>query len=189
MIAGLDEAGAGSIAFDLVASAVVLPDNFDVTHLKDSKKMTAKARQTMCDKIMSGALACGVGKVSPSEIDMYGMAWARRAVFHRAIEKMNYKVDKFIVDGTIFEPYDDTAFECIPKADASISVVSAASIVAKHTHDSDVKEYCAMHAGEAARYGWLSNKGYGSTQHVESIKQFGRIPNIHRYSFKLKAFE
>lgn len=195
MIVGLDEAGAGSVAFDLVSCAIIIPESFDITKVKDSKKMTEKSRSKVYPYIVENAIVYGVGKVNPSEIDEKGMAWARREVFHRALNEMYEKIyaheltppEKFIVDGTIFKDYNGTKFECIPKADDTITVVSAASIVAKHIHDIDVRNYCAQNPEVEKLYDWLHNKGYGSKKHLEGIKTNGRVHGIHRYSFRIKS--
>ena len=190
IVAGLDEAGAGSIAFDLVAAAVILPYGGDHTLFKDSKKLTPKQRENLYYKIKEVAITIGVGKISPCEIDQHGMAWARRQVFIRALRNISIKPDKLIVDGTIFEAPEDLSHiqtDVIPKADNTFPVVSAASIVAKHLHDVDVINFCEDNAEMSARYEWAKNKGYGTKKHLEAIKEFGRIPNIHRYSFRIKA--
>lgn len=190
MIAGLDEAGAGSLAFDLVAAAVILRHGVKCESFKDSKKLTPKQRKDLYKQIEKDATAIGVGKVSPCEIDQHGMAWARREVFLRALKDMSVKPDKLIVDGTIFEAPKDLAhieINVVPKADDIFPVVSAASIVAKHLHDVDVIDFCERNAAWSVRYDWMKNKGYGTKKHLDAIKEFGRIKNIHRFSFRIKA--
>lgn len=190
VIAGVDEAGVGSLISIMVAGAVVLPENFDTTGLCDSKKMSEKKRKIMSEKLHSEA-DVGIGIVSKEEIDTIGLAKCRRLVFHRALDNLKTKtIDKIIVDGTLFEKYNDIEHECIPKADATVAEVSAASIVAKHFRDDFIYNLCNENEEEALLFGWKTNKGYPSKKHLDTIKSQG-ISKFHRVSYapcKAKSF-
>jgi ribonuclease HII len=182
MIAGVDEAGVGSLMSIMVAGAVILPDEFDVSNLCDSKKSTDKKRKLMSDKLMREA-DVGIGIVTEDEIDSLGLAKCRRLVFHRALDNLKSKdLNKIIVDGTLFEQYNDVAHECIPKADATVPCVSAASIVAKHYRDTFILGLCDDNIELSNIYGWRTNKGYPSQKHREAIKANG-ISKFHRKSY------
>lgn len=182
MIAGVDEAGVGSLMSIMVAGAVILPDDFDVSNLCDSKKSTDKKRKRMSEKLISEA-DVGIGIVTEDEIDSLGLAKCRRLVFHRALDNLKSKeFNKIIVDGTLFEKYNDVAHECIPKADATVPCVSAASIVAKHYRDTFILNLCDENPESSNIYGWRTNKGYPSQKHREAIKANG-ISKFHRKSY------
>lgn len=182
MIAGVDEAGVGSLMSIMVAGAVILPDNFDTSELCDSKKSTEKKRKVMSEKLFKEA-DVGIGIVTEKEIDVLGLGKCRRLVFHRALDDLKTKhIRKIIVDGTLFEKYKDIEHECIPKADATVPAVSAASIVAKHYRDTFILELCEKNKNMSEFYGWKKNKGYPSKQHRDAIKSRG-ISKFHRISY------
>lgn len=184
MIAGVDEAGVGCLMGIMVAGAVVLPPEFDVTPLNDSKKMSEKRREEMA-KIIREKAYVGVGVITNTEIDTLGMAKCRRLVFHRALDELakTSRFDRIIVDGTLFEDYHSIPHECIPKADATVPAVSAASIIAKTFRDDHVMQLCARHPESATLFGWKSNKGYPSATHLQAVRTHGVIPSLYRMSY------
>ena len=191
IVAGLDEAGCGPAFGPLVAAACVLPTPLppSLSGLDDSKRLTPSRRSSLAHSIRACCLH-GVGVVSASEIDDKGLAWARRAVFHRALEAMVEKEgakepDRLVVDGTLFEPWRNVPFQCLPKADATVPCVSAASILAKVAHDSAIEEECDSDPTLDERYGLRSNKGYLTPQHIEGLRAHGRCDG-HRRSFYVK---
>lgn len=180
--AGVDEAGVGSLISIMVAGAVVLPDKFDTSELCDSKKISEKKRKILYDKIVTEA-DVGIGVVTHEEIDTLGLAKCRRLVFHRALDNLKTsEVTKIIVDGTLFEKYKDIEHECIPKADATVPCVSAASIIAKHYRDTFILGLCDKNKELDSVYNWRSNKGYPSKMHLDTIKSRG-ISKFHRLSY------
>lgn len=188
VVVGVDEAGVGALMGAMVAGAVALPDGFDTTGLCDSKKMTARSRRRECERIRA-TCGVGVGIMTSAEIDALGMAACRRLVFHRAIDALIEKnggveVAHIIVDGTLFDPYRNVPHECIPKADMTVPVVSAASIIAKHTRDTLVAELCTQEPTLAERYGWATNMGYPSPKHLAALCEHGPVAAYHRMSFK-----
>tara|TARA_B100000214_G_scaffold375229_1_gene360706 strand:- start:5639 stop:6211 length:573 start_codon:yes stop_codon:yes gene_type:complete len=187
---GLDEAGCGPAFGDLVASAVLKPSDVIIEGLTDSKKLSEKKRSVLftqiCEKCMYG-----IGKVTNIEIDEIGLGEARRLVFERALQDFitkypDIKMEKHIVDGTIFRKWNDIPFECIPKADFLYSEVSAASIIAKVTRDNDILELCKAHPYLDEFYCISKNKGYLSSQHIEGIKKHGKT-KFHRHSYNIKV--
>ena len=182
MIAGVDEAGVGSLMSIMVAGAVILPDDFDTTNLCDSKKTTEKKRKMIAEQLHDKA-DVGIGIVTEEEIDTLGLAKCRRIVFHRALDNLkSINISKIIVDGTLFETYKNIQHECIPKADATVPCVSAASIVAKHYRDSYIYELCENNKNASEFYGWKTNKGYPSQKHRNAIQNKG-ISKFHRKSY------
>tara|TARA_B100000787_G_scaffold28330_1_gene18673 strand:+ start:3282 stop:3881 length:600 start_codon:yes stop_codon:yes gene_type:complete len=196
MIVGVDEAGCGPAFGELVASAVVLPDTpiTPIEGLADSKKLTPKKREALYERIMNPDSGCtiGVGRVSNMEIDARGLAWARRAVFHRALDDLHKNgvgpsaISNIIVDGTVFESWKGVAYECVVKADEKIPCVSAASIVAKVTRDTTILQICEEFPELKARYKIHANKGYLTKDHIEGIRVHG-LTNWHRRSYHIKA--
>ena len=189
MLCGLDEAGVGALMSDLVASAVILGENTDRTRLCDSKQISSERKRVEIAQHIQDTCMVGIGRTTHSEIDELGMAACRRLVFTRALDDLHSKYNtcptEIIVDGTLFNPWRDIRYECIPKADATVPAVSAASIIAKTSRDKQVHDLCAMHPEEAARYGWVTNKGYPSKHHRDAIRLHGRSEH-HRMSYKLK---
>ncbi len=172
---GLDEAGCGPVFGDLVASAVYIPENVDVTGITDSKKISEKKRIVFFQKICNECMY-GIGKVSNSEIDKIGLGEARRLVFERALDNYKekypeFKMEKLVIDGTIFRPYENIPYECIPKADVLYEQVSAASIIAKVTRDDDIYNLCKEHNYLDEFYNISKNKGYLTKEHIDGIKK------------------
>ncbi len=182
IIAGVDEAGVGSLMGIMVAGAVILPNDFDCEILCDSKKISEKKRKFAYNKIISSA-KYGIGVVTHQEIDDIGMAKCRRLVFHRALDSLNCNnIDKIIVDGTLFDSYKNIPHECIPKADATIKCVSAASIIAKHYRDTEILKLCDEYPELAQKYDWKKNKGYPSPNHLNALKTH-KTSIFHRKSY------
>ena len=188
VVAGLDEAGCGPALGDLVAAACVLPDEHTIHGLADSKKLTPARRQSLFAQITQQC-AYGIGVVTNVEIDERGLAWARRVVFHRALDDLEAShgvvPDSLVVDGTLFEPWRDVPFECVPKADVTVPCVSAASVLAKVTRDTSIDALCDDEPHLDERYGLRSNKGYLAKRHLDGLRQHGFTP-WHRTSFRIR---
>jgi ribonuclease HII len=185
MIAGVDEAGCGTLIGPLVASAVCLPEGFDASGIKDSKKLTAKKRIELCAHIRREAVV-GVGIITLDEINANPFGEMRKLAFERAVQNLILQTvpSKIIIDGSgFFDGVQDIPFECIPKADGKHLCVSAASIVAKTVRDKMVDELCEHDRTNASRYGWSKNKGYPTQQHLLAIRDHGTTIH-HRTSFK-----
>lgn len=188
IVAGCDEAGCGPAFGDLVAGACVLPEDHGIHGLADSKKLT-EARRTALFEQITARCPYGVGVVTSAEIDSRGLAWARRVVFHRALDDLERRSgvvpDEIVVDGTLFESWRGVPHRCEPKADATVPCVSAASVVAKVRRDASVLAMCDADPQLDERYGLRSNKGYLSKRHLEGLRTHGLTP-WHRHSYKIR---
>ena len=179
-IAGIDEAGRGALAGPVVAAAVILPTDCQISGVTDSKQLTPKKRAGLFDDIHHTAVAVGVGYVDNEGIDRINILQATMAAMAQAIAQITPAPDYALVDGThlpnIFLPA-----EAIPKGDTFIQSIAAASIIAKVTRDRLMIELAETYPV----YGFQVHKGYGTLLHRQAIAQFGPCP-IHRRSFKLQ---
>ena len=176
-ICGIDEVGRGPLAGPVVAGAVILPRDSKILHLNDSKQLTAKKRDELYDVIMREAVAVGIGYASPARIDEINILQATYEAMREAISKLSVKPDVLLNDAVKI-PQVDIRQVPIIKGDAKSVSIAAASIVAKVTRDRLMEEYDKVLPG----YGFASNKGYGSAEHIAALKEIGPSP-IHRQSF------
>lgn len=176
-ICGIDEVGRGPLAGPVVAGAVILPKDCDILYLNDSKKLSEKMREALYDEIMEKAVATGIGIVSPARIDEINILQATYEAMRMAIANLKVSPDLLLNDAVTIP---DVAIKQVPiiKGDAKSVSIAAASIIAKVTRDRLMVQYEDVLPG----YGFASNKGYGSTQHIQAIKEIGATP-IHRQSF------
>lgn len=177
-IAGVDEAGRGPLAGPVVAGAVILPPNPELPGIRDSKMMTAKARDTAFDVIRSEALAAAVGVVSCAYIDEFNILKASLEAMARAVKALEPKPETLLVDGIHPVPLSITQ-KCLKKGDQISRSISAASVLAKVYRDRIMRSYHRMYPV----YGFDKNKGYGTRQHLEALKRNGPCP-VHRLTFK-----
>lgn len=176
-ICGIDEVGRGPLAGPVVAGAVILPRDSKILHLNDSKQLTAKKRDELYDVIMREAVAVGIGYASPARIDEINILQATYEAMREAISKLSVKPDVLLNDAVKI-PQVDIRQVPIIKGDAKSVSIAAASIIAKVTRDRLMEEYDKVLPG----YGFASNKGYGSAEHIAALKEIGPSP-IHRQSF------
>ena len=179
MILGIDEAGRGPWAGPLVVGAVVL--GCEIEGLNDSKKLSKKRREALEVEILAGAQAAATGWVSAKELDELGMSEALRLATRRAVEQITVPYHEIIIDGTVNFLKDTTKGQYVttlPKADALIPSVSAASIIAKVARDRYMAELDDRYPG----YGFKSHAGYGVARHRDAIDTLGVTPE-HRLSF------
>lgn len=181
-VCGIDEVGRGPLAGPVVAGAVILPKDCQILYLNDSKKLTAKKREELYDVIMKEAVAVGIGYASPARIDEINILQATYEAMREAISKLPIQPDVLLNDAVKIPGVNIYQVPII-KGDAKSVSIAAASIVAKVTRDRLMEEYDA-HIPE---YGFASNKGYGSAQHIEALKKYGPSP-IHRKSFLTHFF-
>ena len=177
MICGIDEAGRGPLAGPVVAGAVILPKDCEILYLNDSKKLSASRREALYDEIMEKAVAVGVGMASPARIDEINILQATYEAMRQAIDNLKVKPDLLLNDAVTI-PEVVIPQVSIIKGDAKSVSIAAASIVAKVTRDRLMEEYDKVLPG----YGFASNKGYGSAEHIKALQTLGPTP-IHRRSF------
>ncbi len=164
-----------------MVGAVVLPDDFDLPGLNDSKKLTKKRRETLEPLIQASALGYGLGWVHAEELDEVGMSEALRRATRRAVEQVQVPYHDIIIDGTINFLADTSKgayVTTLPKADALIPSVSAASVLAKVARDRFMTHQDALYPG----YNFAGHAGYGTAAHRAAIDTLGVSP-LHRLSF------
>lgn len=176
-ICGIDEAGRGPLAGPVVAGAVILPENCEILYLNDSKKLSAKKREELYDEILEKAVAVGTGIVSPARIDEINILQATYEAMRQAVGNLGVVPDILLNDAVTIP---GAACQQVPiiKGDARSVSIAAASIVAKVTRDRLMLQYDEILPG----YGFARNKGYGSAEHIQALKELGASP-VHRKSF------
>ena len=179
--AGVDEAGRGSLAGPVTASAVILPKGYTNKQLNDSKKISPTLREVLRKEIEKNAIAYSVINISAKIIDKRNILNATFMAMNSAIKKLNVAPQFIIVDGNRFRNYLDIPSKCIVKGDQKYLNIAAASILAKTYRDKFMKN---LHI-DNPRYKWEKNKGYGTPEHRESIIKYGRT-KFHRKTYKLK---
>lgn len=177
--AGCDEAGRGCLAGPVFAAAVILPPDFSVPRLNDSKQIGEHLRRELRVLIEQNALAWAVAQSDASEIDRINILQASFLAMHRAIDQLAIRPQVLLIDGNRFKPYPGIAHYCIVKGDARYQSIAAASILAKTHRD----EYMIQMHAQYPNYNWLQNKGYPTAAHRKAITQYGHSP-IHRLSFR-----
>ena len=176
-IAGVDEAGRGPLAGPVVAAAVILPEDFDVPGVDDSKKLSEKRREELFDIITERAVAYGIGMADHSIIDEINILQATKLAMKEAISSLQQQPDYILFDAMRIDDLEIPQ-ESVIKGDAKVLAVAAASIVAKVTRDRMMAEYSAEYPG----YAFEKNKGYGTKAHYEGLRAYGMCP-IHRRTF------
>ena len=177
---GCDEAGRGCLAGPVVAAAVLLPDDFNNPILNDSKQLSKKKREVLEIIIKKEAISFGIGIVSNKEIDKINILNASFLAMHRAIDKINEKIELLLIDGNRFNPYKKVEHKCIIQGDTKYTSIAAASVLAKTARDNIMKNLSEKHP----QYDWKYNQGYPTKKHREAIQKFG-ANKYHRKSFKL----
>lgn len=177
LIAGVDEAGRGPLAGPVVSAAVILPADFSVEGVNDSKKLTAAKRDRLFDRIRAEAVSVAVGIADHEEIDRLNILQASLLSMKRAVKALETPPDYLLIDG-IFTLSFPTAQEAVKKGDSLSMSIAAASIIAKVTRDRIMDNYDR----EFPQYGFKKHKGYPTQKHREAIQQHGPSP-IHRKSF------
>lgn len=182
IIAGVDEAGRGPLAGPVVAAAVILSDNHEIEGLRDSKKLSAKKRETLFQEINDKAISVGIGIVSEKEIDQTNILAATHKAMQMALGRLNRKPTLALIDGYKL-PNQVIPNKGIIKGDTKVASIMAGSIIAKVTRDAIMLEYDKIFP----EYGFAKHKGYGTKQHIEALNEYKATP-IHRKSFKPVSF-
>ncbi len=176
-VCGCDEAGRGPLCGPVVAAAVILPCDFPIEGLNDSKKLSEKKREQLYTLITENAISYGIAEASPAEIDEINILNASMLAMRRAVEKLTVPADFALIDGNCSRGFDIPT-ETIIKGDAKSASVAAASILAKVTRD----RLCAEQDKLYPEYGIAKHKGYPTKEHMEAVRKYGPSP-IHRITF------
>ena len=176
LIAGVDEVGRGPLVGPVVAAAVILPKNYKLDGLDDSKKLSEKKREKLFPIIMKDAIAVGIGEVSAKEIDEINIYEASRKAMMIAIDNLSVKPEYILVDAMPL--FTDTPHEAIIHGDALSLSIAAASVIAKVTRDKMMIELDKVHP----EYGFKKHKGYPTKAHLEALKKYGSLEN-YRFTY------
>ena len=180
--AGIDEAGRGCFAGPVYAAAVVLPKDFYHPLLNDSKQLTKEQREHLRPIIEKESIAYSVASVDNNEIDLINILQASYKAMHLALNKLKSNPDILLIDGNSFKPYKKVPHHCIIKGDGLYASIAAASILAKTYRD----DYMLRLHKKYKVYCWNNNKGYGTMEHRNAIKEHG-LCDYHRKSFNIFA--
>lgn len=178
LIGGIDEVGRGPLIGPVVASCVILPKDFELEGLTDSKKLSEKKREQFYSVIMEKAIAVGIGVIDEDKIDEVNIYEATKLAMYQAIENCKIKPDYILIDAMKLDKLSVPS-ESIIKGDLKSISISAASVIAKVTRDRMMYELDK----EYPMYNFAKNKGYPTKAHVEAIKKYG-ILKQHRKTFK-----
>ena len=184
-VAGVDEVGRGPLAGPVVCAAVILPldDALRIEGVDDSKKLSAKKRERLAERIRAAAVSYAIAEVDEETIDEINILQATRLGMKRAVESLTPPADMVLTDGVmtldIAQPQ-----RSIVKGDALVYSIGAASILAKVYRDELMHRY----ALEFPEYGFGTNVGYGTAEHIAAIREYG-ICRIHRKTFVTKFWD
>jgi ribonuclease HII len=180
-IAGIDEAGRGPLAGPVVAAACILPCDYSILGLDDSKKLSATKREVLFEDIIRYSISYSIVRIEPVVIDRINILEATKKAMIQCIYELKTKPDIVLVDAVDLK---QISMPCKPiiKGDALSNSIAAASILAKVYRDRIMCEYDSVFPG----YGFSQHKGYGTAQHYDALKALG-VCSIHRQSF-LKSF-
>lgn len=176
LIGGIDEVGRGPLVGDVVAACVILPKNYHLEGLTDSKKLSEKKRNLFYKIIKKDAISIGVGMCSPEEIDEYNIYQATKIAMNRAIENMTVKPEYLLIDAMKLDT--NIPFEAIIKGDQKSLSIAAASVIAKVTRDEQMYKLDKLYP----EYGFKDHKGYPTKKHLEALKKYGALSN-YRLSY------
>lgn len=176
-VAGVDEVGRGPLVGPVVAACVVLPKNYNLEGLTDSKKLSEKKRDKFYDIIIRDALGVGIGIISPEVIDEVNIYEASKLAMIEAINNVKCKIEHILIDAMPLEL--DIPSTSIIHGDALSLSIAAASVIAKVTRDKMMYE---LHE-KYPEYGFNKHKGYPTKLHLENIKKYGILDN-YRKSYK-----
>lgn len=176
-VCGVDEVGRGPLAGPVVCAAVIMPSDDIIEGVDDSKKISAKKREMLSEKILKTAVAYSICRVEPQIIDEINILQATRLCMKNAVESLSVTPDFVLTDGNMTLDIS-VSQRSIIKGDALSYSIGAASIIAKVYRDKLMADYAEIYP----QYGFESNVGYGSKAHMQAIERFGLTP-IHRRSF------
>lgn len=176
LIAGVDEVGRGPLIGPVVACAVILPVNYHLEGLNDSKKLSEKKRNLFYDILIKDAICYGIGIIDAKKIDEVNIYEATKLAMKEAISKLSVKPEYVLIDAMKLDL--DIPSLSIIKGDAKSESIAAASVIAKVTRDRMMDELDALHP----EYGFKNHKGYPTKKHLEAIKKYGVLDN-YRFTY------
>ena len=177
ILAGVDEVGRGSLIGPVYAAAVILNKSINKKMLKDSKSLTKSKREEL-DKYVKENSIWAIGQASAKEIEKINILHASLLAMKRAILKLHRKPSLVLIDGNKLPDLKNYKLKYIIKGDQKIPSISAASIIAKVSRD----KFITKLSKQFNNYGWDTNSGYGTKEHLKAIKKFG-ITKYHRKTF------
>ena len=180
-LCGVDEAGRGPLAGPVFAAAVILPEDFEIEGLNDSKKLSEKKRDQLFDEIIEHALVYSIQAIDHKTIDEINILKATMLAMKTAVENLSIKPEQVFIDGNKVPEGMDSPAEFVIKGDATSASIAAASILAKVSRDRFMLEMDEKYP----EYCFAKHKGYGTKLHYEKIKEFGPS-EIHRLTFLKK---
>ena len=178
LIAGMDEVGRGPLIGPVVTACVILPKDFVLDGLTDSKKLSEKKREEFYDYIMEQAISVGIGMMDEKVIDEVNIYEATKLAMYQAVEKSKVKPEHVLIDAMKLDKLEMPSTSII-KGDAKSISIAAASVIAKVTRDRMMIELDKKYP----MYGFKSHKGYPTKKHIEAIKEYGLIDG-YRKTFK-----
>jgi ribonuclease HII len=178
LLAGVDEAGRGPLVGNVVAAAVILDQNRPITGLADSKKLSAKRRESLAAQIRDSAIAWSVISIDAAEIDRINILQATLLAMKQAVEQLAVPPQHVFIDGNRC-PQINVPATAIVKGDARVAEISAASILAKVERDAQMLLLHEVYP----QYGFDKHKGYPTKAHFEALAEHGPCPE-HRTSYK-----
>ena len=185
VVAGVDEVGRGPLAGPIVAAAVILPEDSEdlILRINDSKKLSKELREELSEIIKEKAVSYSIAMKTSDEIDEKGIGFCNNEIFKEAIDGLSIVPDLVLSDGYTIKEFAYRN-EAVIKGDTKSATIAAASIVAKVYRDKLMKEY----AEKYPYYAFEENVGYGTSKHIEGIKEYGPC-KIHRMSFLKNILE
>lgn len=182
LIAGVDEVGRGPLYGPVVTAAVILPVDYKLEGLNDSKKLTSKKRDIFYEIIKRDALSIGIGMCSPARIDEINIYEATKEAMYEAIQNLSIKPEHVLIDAMKLEKLSIPSTSII-KGDAKSESIAAASVIAKVTRDRMMDEEGLKHP----EYGFEHHKGYPTKNHVEAVKKYGILDEYRRTFEPIKS--
>ena len=188
---GMDEAGRGPLFGPVYTAAVIFPQEEEYLneYIMDSKKLTSHRKRLMAyDYVKENAVAYSIFAVDEKMIDKLNIFHATYWCMHQALDNLPIVPDHIIVDGNMFKPYSKEGeyipHTCVVKGDDKYASIAAASILAKVERDLYVEKLCDKYPILEERYNMRKNKGYGTKDHMNGIKEHG-VTSAHRFSYKI----
>ena len=189
---GVDEVGRGCLFGPVVAASCILPQNFDnidfdIPKIADSKKLSKKQRELAYDFLKYFCIDYSVAFIDNDIVDKVNIYNATMNAMHNSLDNLKLDMDMILIDGKTFKFYINkkgqlVPYYCIVSGDNKYYSIAAASILAKVTRDRYIEDLCQKYPLLNEQYKLLSNKGYGTKQHLDGIKKYG-ITNFHRKTF------